>query len=110
MTSTARWKSAGLTSQVGANTVVIASLTHTSIGPSSCSVREAAASTWSNWLTSVGRHSARPPAAVYLGGRGLQARLAAGEQGDIESVVGEGADGGPADSRGRSGDHCHSAC
>ena len=55
VTSTARWKSAGLTSQAGANTVVMASLTHTSIGPSSSSTRVAAASTWSNWLTSVGQ-------------------------------------------------------
>ena len=45
VTSTARRKSSGEISQVGAKTVVMASLTQTSIGPSSFSTKVAAAST-----------------------------------------------------------------
>ena len=109
VTSTARWKSAGCTSQVGANTVVIASLTHTSIGPSSSSTRRAAASTWSNWLTSVGTTTVRPPGRPDLLGGGFQSRLAAGEQAHVEAVLCECTHRGPSHPCGRSRDHCYLA-
>src|SRR5579875_81569 len=62
VTSTARLKSSGDTSHAGEKTVVIASFTHTSIGPSSSSAFDAAASTSSKTATSVGMARARPPA------------------------------------------------
>ena len=92
------------TSQAGANTVVMASFTHTSIGPSSASTRVAAASTCSNWLTSVGTTSAPGRRAHLLGGA-PRARRAPGEQGHVEAVLGERPGRGPADPGGRPGDH-----
>src|SRR5579875_33619 len=62
VTSTARWKSAGSTSQLGENTVVMASLTQTSMGPSSASARPAAASTSAASATSADSTKGRPPA------------------------------------------------
>ncbi len=63
MTSVARRYSSGSISSKKEKTVVIASFTQTSIGPSSASIRSAAASTADASETSVGIASAVPPAA-----------------------------------------------
>ena len=63
VTSIARWNSAGSTSPTGANTVVMALLTQTAMGPS-CSRRGWRPSTASNCHTSAGRPTARRPGAV----------------------------------------------
>src|SRR5579862_4996433 len=62
VTSTARRKSSGSESQIGAKIVVIASLIQTSIGPSSASTVAAALCTCSKRETSVVTTSPRPPA------------------------------------------------
>ena len=107
----ARWKSAGVDvpgrGEHRGHGVVDPDIDRSEFGPRR---GPAAASTWSNWLTSAARTRARPPAAVTSRGRGLQARLAAGQQGHVEPVLGEGAGRGPADARRRPGDHCYPAC
>ena len=54
VTSVTRRNSSGVMDASGENTVVIASFTQTSIGPSSSSMRRAASRTWSGSATSVG--------------------------------------------------------
>ena len=72
----ARRNSSGSTSRTGAKTDAIASLTQTSIGPSSASARSAAASTCR--VGDVRRiATARPPAARDLAARALEPVLAA---------------------------------
>ena len=67
-----RVNSSGLISSNGANTEVNATLTQTSIGPSSRSTRSAAASTASASATSTAIGRAVPPARSTSSGRAVQ--------------------------------------
>jgi len=82
----------------------MATLIHTSIGPSSASMRAAAASTASGVGDVGGRHACPAPGAAHLLGGGVQPLLPAGDEADVGAARGELAHRGAADAGGGTGD------
>ena len=91
-------------SQTSARTAVMATLTHTSISPSSSSICRAARLQRVGLGDVGGRDAGAPPGLPDLGGGRLEPLAAARDQADIGAAAGELARAGATDAGRRSGD------